>query len=237
MHRLRNSLLYPLLLCATLLSALEAQTGQGRFRTLGWDVQLQDIYYMLSGKDVPIVVYSGTRSPFYDLPSGESLTLYRIERTAEDEIVRVPVVEASMERGGTWPLMIITPDDSTSETDYRATVIPDDLTAFPAPHLRFINLSPVPLNVNVGSNRSTVDSRDMISVDPQLDPNSTRTETRFITITVDAADGPLRIYSNNWAVGKSQRTIVLLRGRKGALGVQRVIDDRNQYLSLLRLNE
>lgn len=235
-----RALCLALLTLSALLST--ATAAPEKFRTLGWQLTLDDIYYEYRGANTPVQVYASARSIFYDYaPSRtrqpdtatDTVLFYRLGTNSEGEEIRIPVAQADLSKAGDWPLLIFRP--SSSETSgISVTAIPDDLDSFPAPNFRFVNLTPAPLEIKMGKANATVKAKSMMMMDPEIKGDGT--ETRFTTVTVNTSNGPRRIYSNNWAVRPNQRTMVLIIAKDGQLGVQRIIDDPSQYLSVLRVD-
>lgn len=212
-------------------SGLRAQDpGPGHhFRTFGWGVRVEDLHYFHEGADVPVKIYNGVRSPFLPFSPQTPLVLYRLSTDEEGNPVRTPLVQAKVEGKGEWPLLIIFPTGEAPGDGFRCVAISDDLESFHASEFRFINLTQAPIEIMVGENQGTVPPRGMHQVDPEVDSDGQRTETRFTTLSVRTQDGPVRVYSNNWAVRPTQRTLVLIHVQGEQLGVRRVLDDINQY--------
>lgn len=235
-----RALCLALIALSALLSTATAAPEQ--FRTLGWQLSLDDIYYEYKGENTPVQVYASARSTFYEYaPSrtsqpetaADSILFYRLGTNAEGEEIRIPVAQADLSKAGDWPLLIFRPNSSQT-SGISVTAISDDLKSFPAPNFRFVNLTPAPLEIQMGKANTTVQAKSMIMIDPKIKGDGT--ETRFTTVTVDTQQGPRRIYSNNWAVRPNQRTMVLIMAKDGQLGVQRIVDNPNQHLSVLRVD-
>jgi hypothetical protein len=202
------------------------------FRTLGWFTSVDDIYYLSGGKDVPVKVYQSARSQFYEYNKEEKIEFYRLKETPEGEMTREIIATAHIQVETEMPLIIFIPEGKDS---VRAFTVADDLKNFPAPYIRFVNPTAVDMGLSVGKEKKILKAKSIININPKLKGDGSKTETRFTTISIDTENGPKRIYSNNWAIRPNQRNMVLILPRDGRLNVQRIVDDKTQYMSVVRL--
>ncbi len=209
----------------------QSESPGPRFRTFGWGLRLDDLFYSFEGKDTPVRVYDGVRSPFLPLPAALEgpLVFYRMTIDEEGMVLRAPVVEVVVHDKGAWPLILFFPSDEEEEKTYECLVLADDLESHPAPSIRFINLTAVPLGIQVGEALAVVSPRNITLMDPEVSKEDGKTVTRFTSLYVKTEEGPEKVYSNNWAVRPTQRTLVLIHVQNDRLGVRRVLDDESQY--------
>ena len=203
-----------------------------QFRTFGWGVRMDDLYFARDGEDVKVKIYDGLRSPFLEFTEAETILFYRMEVDDEGVVIRTPVLTVPVAEAGKWPLLIFTPDEDV-EGGLRCKAIADDLESFPQGSFRFINLTAVKLGIAMGDEMMVMEPREMktMVVEAGDDPNEA---TRFIRLVAETKSGPVRIYSNNWVVKPTQRTLVLIHVHRDQLGVRRVRDSYNQYRRFLQ---
>jgi hypothetical protein len=198
-----------------------------QFRTLGCQMTASELYYDNAGKSVKIDVPESCRSAFYQHATAATIDFYRLVPDEKGVPVKKPVARAEIGAAGKWPLLVFLADSVTPDA-IRIVAMADDLEAFPAPNFRFINLTAVPLTITLDKDHHLVPPRNMELFDPKLN-KADSVDTRYTTITAQTDHGPYQIYSNNWVVRPTQRTLVFIGSRDSALEVQRIVDDTSQY--------
>lgn len=206
----------------------QADDGQLHFRTLGWAVAAEDIFYELGGKNVPLVVKDATRSGFYSHPRVERLVFFRLVPGPEQKPVRQTVAEAEVGAAGEWPLLIFLKNESGAPLPYRVVALSDDLRSFPSSACRFINLTPAELRVVVGEDKFSLSPRAMHQINLGLDP-AAPPQMRYAAIGLFNEQGARRLYGNNWAFRPNQRTLVVIYPQEGGMQLNRIVDDVRSY--------
>jgi hypothetical protein len=199
-----------------------------RFRTFGWKLPAQELFYDSGGKDVPVEILDATRSRFYKLTGPKTVAFYRIVTDAEGKKTRQTVVTVDVAGAGLWPLLVFVPDKNGGPEAVRVVAIADDLESFPAPQFRFVNFTPVQLGLTLGSERVVLSPGALHALDPGLKSNETPA-TRYFVVSIATEEGPKMLYANNWVVRSNQRTLVLIFAEDNALQVRRIVEDVNQY--------
>jgi len=215
------------------LSSLSAQSptdsAKVRFRTLGWMVAPGDLYYDLNGRDTKVSIIESARSVFNDLAKDQKkIVFYRLlPGSTKDKPVREEAATVDISTAGPWPLLIFMANLDAPK-HYRVAAVADDLKVFPFPCCRFVNLSPVELHARYGDQKITIAAKGIERLDPHLKPTA-ETQTRYATVSVDTPQGPRMLYSNNWAVRPTQRTLVFMFSQDEHLQVMRITDDIAVY--------
>jgi len=226
---MNSNIIYLALLFLTSLPNLSAQAPSEehkvRFRTIGWMVSTEDLYYECKHKDAKISVIDAARSLFYDAPAEKQFTFYRLITGPDDKKVRQVVATVDITEAGKWPLLLFVTDPSAPDR-YRVTAIADDTKTFPFPSARFINLTNVELNIAYGKQKFKLPAKEIRLIDPELKAES---DTRFAIVSADTADGPALLYSNNWVVRRNYRTLVFIFPSDDKMRVMRIQDDSDFY--------
>lgn len=210
-------------------TALASSPQEGlRFRTFGWQVATEGLFYEVGGKDAQLEVLDATRSRFYDYSGPLALVVYRLVPGPDGKKVRQTVATADLSAAGRWPLLVFLPDKTKSPDAVRIVTLADDLDSFPAPQFRFVNFTPVTLGLTLGTERVALASRGLHQLDPALGSDGAP-ETRYFVVSIATEEGPKLLYANNWVVRPSQRTLVLIFAEDNALQVRRVVDNVLQY--------
>ncbi len=229
-----NSNLTRILVCFVFLLGVPARAqapaddGQLQFRTLGWGVVADDLFYDLGGKNVPLVVKDAARSAFYSHPRTERLVFFRLVPGPEQKPVRQTVAEAEVGAAGEWPLLIFLQNEAGAALPYRVVALSDDLRSFPPSACRFINLTPVELRVVVGEDKFSLSPRAMHQINLGLDP-AAPPQMRYAAIGLFNEQGARRLYGNNWAFRPNQRTLVVIFPQDGGMQLNRIVDDVRSY--------
>ena len=194
---------------ACMLCAQEPAMVKVRFRTIGGNCDISGLNYFQEKADKAVSVQQDTRSLFYDYKGGETVLFYRIKPGADGTPLRVPAGEANLKMGGTWPLLIFFQDPRNPE-QVRIQVTPDDLTNFPAGSYKFMNYSGQAVKANVGSDSLSLISQQTGLLKGRIDPQK---RTNFTQIRSDASGNSKLLYSNNWAINPTLRTMVFINQR------------------------
>lgn len=222
------------LLVLAMNSALFAQAPPGgdmlHFRTLGWEVAPDDLFYSIGGKDVSVKIFEGGRSGFQDYPKREEISFYRIVKKEDGTEEHVIVAKGDLSGGGPTPLLIMTKSKEAPDK-FVMTVIADDLKAFPDRTCRFVNLTPIDVSITLGKETATVPSGDirLMETNFKKEDDSTRYVTVFVTINYEK----LMLSYNNWVFRPGQRVMVFVAVDKdGQPRVIRLVDAVESFTSL-----
>ena len=220
---------FSLVLFFTPVSAEIPDSSGVHFRTLGWTVAPDDLFFDVKGKDTRLLIIKSARSPFVKAPVSDTkkIVFYRLVPGPDDALVREEAAVADVSAAGAWPLLIFTPDPKSAKR-YQVIAISDDLKAFPFPSCRFINLTPVNLFGKYGDQKLNLAANGFLQIDPQL-KSPTDVETRYTVVSMSTPKGPRLLYSNNWAVRPTQRTLVFISSKEEKMHVMRIPDDIGLY--------
>ena len=138
--KLYRLLIFGLTSLASALAQVPADDGRVHFRTLGWQVAPNDLYFESKGKDIKLSVHESARSVFQLHAKTETIVFYRLIPGPEGEMVREEACTANISAAGPWPLIVFM-KTKESPKRYRVIAISDDLKKFPIPSCRFINLT------------------------------------------------------------------------------------------------
>lgn len=191
--------------------------GGAYFRTLGWGVTRDDLYYSLDGEDTGLRIFDSVRSGFHAYPKGGEISFYRVVLNEDGEEERVTVARGDLTDGGPTPLLIMTKSEKEPDK-LNMRVIADDLTAFPERTCRFVNFTPIEIGVTVGPKEAAVPPGGIRLVDTHLGEDE---RTRYVTAFVSVSDDKLMLSYNNWVFRSGQRVMVFIALDKG--GQPRVI--------------
>ena len=208
----------------------QAPTEDGRihFRTFGWQVAPDDLYYDSKGKDNKLTVYNSDRSAFNDYVKSEQIVFYRLVPGPEGRLIHEEAAIVNLAAAGTWPLLIFTKSPDSPKR-YRVAAISDDLKSFPFPSLRFMNLTAVDLYAKFGDQTLKISAKGMEVIDPHI-TSTDQLETRFTQIATLTEEGPSLLYSNYWVVRPTQRTLVFVFPQDESVQIIRIVDDIAQYI-------
>jgi hypothetical protein len=201
----------------------QASSGHGgvQFRTLGFEVSPDDLFYSLDGKDTALRIFDSVRSGFHPYPKGGEIRFYRIILKEDGTRERVVVARGDLTDRGPTPLLLLTKNKMEPDK-LDITVIPDDLTAFPEQTCRFVNFTQAEIGVTVGAEESTVIPGGIRLVDTHLGEDE---NTRFVSTFVTISDDKLMLSYNNWVFRPGQRVMVLISvSENGKPRVVRLID-------------
>lgn len=219
-----------LILCLTpVLAQTSPEPGKVRFRTCGWRVAPDDLYYDLDGRDTKVSIVESGRSAFNDTPrDAKQIVFYRlVAGPAQAKPVREVAATVNIAAAGPWPLVIFMANPEEPK-HYRVAAIADDLKTFPFPSCRFVNLTTVDLYARYGDQKVKVAVKGVERLDPNL-KSTTEPETRYTTVSIITPQGPKMLYSNNWAVRPTQRTLVFVFAQDDRLQLMRLGDDLALY--------
>ncbi len=223
------------LLLLTSLSNLCAQAQpeehKVRFRTIGWQVSFDDLYYEIKGHDANVFVTESSRSIFYDAPKEKQFVFYRLVPGTDDPSKKTREVAATVDisNAGHVPLLLFIVDPAAPK-HYRVTAFPDDPKSFPFPSCRFINLTGVDLHATYGEEKFEVKGRGLAMVYPKLKDNA-ESDAQYTTVSMDSPHGPQLLYCNNWVMCSKQRTLVFIFPQEDRMNVLRVSDDKSTFPS------
>ncbi len=207
---------------ASLAAQVPAAGGKIHFSTVGWKVAPDDLYYESEGKAVKIAIYDSSRSAAKALAKVPTMTFFRWVTDAEGKQVREEVATVDIKAAGPRPLLVFMPAPESPKR-YRVVAVADDLNAFPLPSCRFINLTAADLYIKFGDQELKLTPKTVAVLDPNL-KNPTTPEARYTMVYVMVEQGPQRVYSNNWAVRPTERTLVFMFPEDNTLKVMRIVD-------------
>ena len=179
-----------------------------RFRVLGWDLDVADIFYETGGKVRPLLVPSGVRSAFYKYNGPSTLVFFRLKKDEKGNDVRVPAASLDLAPCGKWPLILFTKSGNKQPPEYTLRAIPDDLDSFPASTYEFFNMTRVPVTVKLGADTFTLGAQELKQSKVTLSGGKT---TVYASVVYNGPKGPVRVYGNNWACNPTERTVVFVR--------------------------
>lgn len=199
-----------------------------RFRTFGWNLATDDLYYESKGQDTKVAIAELARSGFYEVAKEhKQIVFYRLVPGPMDKPLREEAATVNISGAGPWPLLIFIPNPDAPKL-YRVAAIADDLTTFPFPSCRFVNFTMVELYAKYGDQQVTLAAQGVARLDPHL-KSTTENETRYASVSMNTAEGPQVLYGSNWAARPTQRTLVFIFGQDGRIQIMRVSDDRALY--------
>jgi hypothetical protein len=212
--------------------ALFAQAPAERgvnFRTMGWGVAHDDLFYSMDGQDVSVRIFDSVRSGFHAVPNEGEITFYRIVHHDDDTLERVIVARGDLTGGGPTPLLILT-QSKTDPDKLDMNVIADDLSAFPERTCRFVNFTRAEIGVTVGPKAATIPPGGIRLVDTNLEEDE---RTRYVTAFVTVSDEKLMLSYNNWVFRPGQRVMVFISvDKNGQPRLIRLVDAVAQLTSL-----
>ena len=221
--QLRRFVLYLLLGSTSLFSQGQRPDVPVHFRTFGFQVAPDDLYYECKGVDVKVVVIDSARSVFIDQATTNSIVFYRLVPGPDGKPVHEDAAVADITDAGPWPLLVFMKNANDPE-HYKITVIADDFKSFPFPACRFVNLASMDIDAAYGGQSVKIKAGSIKLINPQL-KSAGQTETRYTTLSKSTPQGPYLLYSNNWVVRPTQRTLVFIAPQGDGLQVTRIIDD------------
>jgi len=201
-----------------------------QFRTLGWQISTDDLYYDLKHHDTSMAVDDCRRSIFYDapLPTDGPIVFYRFVTGPDNKKAREIVATVDISSAGPKPLLLFMADPKVPK-HYRVTAIDDDPKTFPFPSCRFVNLTGVKLHGTYGDQKFDIKGHDIQLIEPHLKSKG-KPETRYTSVIRDLPEGPQLLYGNNWVVYPTNRTLVFIFTQDDNMEVMRVGDDANNYV-------
>lgn len=209
------------------------------FRTLGIQTQSGDLFYTLSNKDTPAKIRQSARSTYYEydtssISKGENnedlLVFYRLEKDEEGKTLRIPVAQADISQAGIWPLIIFRPASGDSNK-LVATALADDVETFPAPNLKFFNLTGDDVLLQASGATAPLPKGRSLMINPGLKEAGGSGEIKRVMIGV-TSKGELKLfYSNNWVIRPSTRTMVLIFVKDEQLQVERIAENVAAYMA------
>lgn len=231
---MNSNLLRVVCLSVLSLTLVSAQSPQDdvkvRFRTLGWRVAPDDLYYEFQGGDSKVTITESMRSVFHDVPRGtQKIVFYRLLPGPKDKPRREVAATVDIASAGPWPLLIFMANPEVPK-NYRVAAIADDLKAFPFPSCRFVNLTAMDLYAKYGDQQLKIPAKGIERVDPHLQPPvANESQTRYTTVSMNTPNGPRLLYSNNWVVRPTQRTLVFVFTHENLFQVMRISDGSALY--------
>jgi hypothetical protein len=204
------------------------EKGGVRFRTFGWMTAPDDLHYDSKGRDTKVSVFDSARSGFHELSKVKQLVFYRLLPGPEGKRMQEEAATVDISAAGPWPLLIFRADPDSPKR-YQVVAVADDLKAFPFPSCQFVNMTKVDVYANYGDLQIRVAAEGIEMVDPRL-KYATETETRYVRIGMKTQEGPRLLYSNNWVVRPTERTLVFVLPLNGRLQVMRITDDMALYV-------
>ncbi|MEX1049901.1 MAG: hypothetical protein WED15_10260 [Akkermansiaceae bacterium] len=199
------------------------QEGGIRFRTLGWNLSADDLFYSFKNQDTKVELTESSRSIFHAAGRAKQLTFYRIITGPDDKPMQEVAATVNIETAGPWPLLIFM-KDPRSPKRFRVAAIADDLKTFPFPSTQFVNFTGVDMDAKLGDQVVKVAGGGLARIDPRIQAGK-ESDTRFTAISWNSPAGRRVLYSNNWVVKPNQRTIVFISSQDNRILVMRIRDN------------
>lgn len=207
----------------------QAPSGSLHFRTMGWGVAADDLFYSVGGKDVGVKIVDAGRSGFQAYSKREEIAFYRIVKKEDDTVERVIVGKGKLTGCGPTPLLIMTKSKAAPD-QLVMTVIADDLAAFPERTCRFVNFTPLAIGLTVGQKSATIPSGGISLVDTNLEKD---VSTSYVTVFGMVNGKKLMLSYNNWVFRPGQRVMVFVSVDEGGQPrVIRLVDGVASFSSL-----
>ena len=204
------------------------EAGKSSFRTLGWMVSLDDLYYDLNGQDTKLSIIEAARSVFSETPKDvKKLVFYRLVPGPKDKPMREEAASVDISAAGPWPLLVFMANPEAPK-HYRVAAIADDLKSFPFPSCRFVNLTPVEFDATYGDQKVKIPAKGIERIDTRT-KSTDESDTCHATVSMKTPEGPRLLYSNYWVVNPSQRTLVFIFSQDKLFQIMRVADHSSLY--------
>lgn len=199
----------------------QGTSGALHFRTMGWGVAAEDLFYSMGGKDVSVRIFDAGRSGFQAYSKRKEIRFYRIVKKEDGTEERVIVAKGDLTGSGPTPLLIMTKSKAAPD-QLVMTVIADDLKAFPEQTCRFVNFTPLDIGVTVGRKAATIPRGGIQLVDTDLGNDGS---TSYVTVFGMVNGKKLMLSYNNWVFRPGQRVMVFISVDKdGRPSVIRLVD-------------
>lgn len=204
-----------------LFAQVPAKRGGVHFRTLGWGVAPNDVFYSLDGRDVGVKIFDSARSGFQVAPKQGNISFYRIVKKENGEMERIIIAQADLSGTGPTPLLFVRKNEANPEK-LDIKVIPDDLNAFPEQTCRFVNFTPIEIGVTMGPETSVIPPGGIRLMNTELEEDDL---TRYVTVFVKVKYEKLMLSYNNWVFRPGQRVMVFISvDKEGQPRVVRLVD-------------
>lgn len=188
-------------------SAQELKPVQGVFRVMAVDAPVEGLYYKHGTKDIPLEIKPQQRSGFYQLPTEQETSFYRIETAKDGTVIRKPALDVNFSQAGALPLVMIGSARENSGHKLEATVVRDDLDAFPMGTFRIVNFTDVPLEAVVDGVPSKVTARSDVVVEAI---KSLDKPTVYFQLMLNHAGRRDLVFASNWSHSGAMRIMVLM---------------------------
>jgi hypothetical protein len=127
--------------------------GTVHFRTLGVNINAEDIVYKKGEKYLPITLSEAVRSSFYDTTSANGiLTFYRMVTGPEGKPVPVSVGQVNVSGLGPRVLLLFLPDSAQAK-NYTVRAFADNAKVVPPGGYRFMNLTAINVGIVLGGKK------------------------------------------------------------------------------------
>ena len=214
-------------LCFTaLFSGQTAGEESNRFRTIGGEIAPDDLYYDFKGAHTKISVIESARSAFHEFAKAENISIYRLIPGADGTTAREEVAVADIANAGTRPLLVFLKHPDPAKP-FKIVAVADDIPSFPFPSTRFMNFTDLDLAIEYGKDAIKV-ARQSIELFNSKSSSTEQPQTRYITVKTTAPPASRLLYSNNWVVRPSQRTLVLILPQEDGVKILRIADEKTQ---------
>ena len=209
MYDMKNKVSFFLLASILGLVPLRSQSPvpiQSKFRTIGLDVNRMDLFYSLKNSDVPVSVTSDTRSDFYEIPAANPVIFYKIQKSTNNDIVRIPVAQVDLSPGGALPMVAFSKDSMHADA-LKLRVLRDDLSAFPIGSFKILNGGLTPMEAVFSGKATALPPASEVIVTPKPEAGK---PTLYFQLNRMGTNGVQTIYANNWVYSPSVRTMVVI---------------------------
>ena len=220
-------LIFGLTCLASVMAEVPSDDGLIHFRTFGVHVAPKDLYFESKGKDIKINVANSARSVFQHHANAETIVFYRLIPGPEGKMVHEEACTVNISAAGPWPLIVFMKTNESPKR-YSAVAISDDLKTFPIPSTRFFNLTPIDIYAKHGDQALKVPANSLELLKSEL-KSYVESETRYTILKAIKDNVPMTLYSNNWVMLPTQRTLVFIYPSYDSLQVMLIVDDIAQY--------
>ena len=181
--------------------------GTVHFRTLGVNINAEDIVYKKGEKYLPIALSEAVRSPFYDTTGGTGvLTFYRLVAGPEGKPMPVSVGQVDLTGLGPRVLLLFMPDPAQAQ-NYAVRAFADNAKVVPPGSYRFMNLTAINVGIVLGGKKVIIAPGSDAVLSDTPAGGSSEVQVAVYGVVGEAAH---IAYSNIWLFDPQSRFTVLI---------------------------
>ena len=174
---------------------LRAQSGKMQFSCISWSkLPYEKVYYADGKKMLPLQVAVGRRSELQSISNAQSLKLFISNENAEGKMEYKQVAEAALIASSKRMLFIVGKARDEATFPISLYGLDDSLASFPPGSFRFLNFTPLPLEVTFNGKSSRVKPKAVTLIKSRVAKGG-----GFLPFTVKLLDGrelfETRLYS------------------------------------------